>query len=184
MPGAGSANWKAQTGNTDRLLDGGELYALAVKGECSKVLTGGFDDGETFEVEWVLATNPEAPNTENRAAVFESAPCAAVFERGEGAWFENGLVYFVSTSGGAVNEGQVWVYDPKKESLTMQYESRSALDVDGPDNIAVSKKGGIVLVRLLFSANRSFISSTRDISFQSLLANNNSAKTEEATLSV
>ena len=143
MPGAGGRNWDS---SIDRLLDGGDLFALAIDGfvgnmtwtgtntTMGKDMRGGFEDGETFPVTWVPVTNPEAPNTEVRETAFLSADSAAIFSRGEGAWFENGLLYFVSTNGGAMGLGQIWVYDPKKETVTMAYESRDSNDVWGPDN--------------------------------------------------
>jgi uncharacterized protein len=39
----------------------------------------------------------------------------------------------------------VWVYDPRHEELTMLHESRASEDVDAPDNMAVSPRGGIIL---------------------------------------
>ena len=47
---------------------------------------------------------------------------AARFVRGEGAWWGNGKVYFVSTGGGDDGGGQVFAYDPSSESLTLFVE--------------------------------------------------------------
>lgn len=130
------------------LRDGGDLYALAVVGECGKDLRGGFADGTTFRTYWSRAMNPMALNTTNSTTVKNSAPCSATFTRGEGMWWseKEELVYFISTNGGAVREGQVWHYNPKTEILTMFYESRNSLDVDAPDNIAIAENGNIILV--------------------------------------
>src|SRR5690606_23899501 len=78
-------------------------------------------------------------------SAFDSAEDAAIISRGEGCWYHAGKIYFVSTSGGEAGLGQVWVYDPRREELTMLFESRSSDDVDGPDNIAISPRGGILL---------------------------------------
>ena len=40
---------------------------------------------------------------------------AAVWFRGEGAWFHNGEHYFVCSNAGDAGEGQVWCYDPRRE---------------------------------------------------------------------
>ncbi|WP_206054933.1 alkaline phosphatase PhoX [Nitrosococcus wardiae] len=69
----------------------------------------------------------------------------AIFSRGEGCWEDTGLIYFISTDGGAAELGQVWVYDPRAEILTLLYEASNATELDGPDNIAISPRGGIVL---------------------------------------
>ena len=129
---------------TGPLRDGGELYAMVVNGEPRKDMTnanGAFEAGTYFTVSWQRVADPEAI----RGRAFDSAPDAAVFSRGEGCWEDHGLIYFVSTDGGKAELGQVWVYDPASEVLSLLYESRDSNDLDGPDNIAVSPRGGIVL---------------------------------------
>lgn len=145
QPGSGSPNWKAGFKKGETLRDGGELYALAIVGEPRKNMKASIPDGTTFKVEWSLVTNPEAPNTSDRETVWLSADGAAEFARLEGAWWENGLLYFVSTNGGDLREGQIYTYDPSTETLTMLYESQDPAVVDGPDNIAVSSNGNMIL---------------------------------------
>lgn len=120
---------------------GGDLYALAVAGEPGKDMTGSFRNGQRWRVEWVRVEDPEGANGEP----FASAPGAARFARLEGCWYDSGYIYFVSTSGGDNGHGQVYVYDPRRDVLEMLFESPSADVVDGPDNIAISPRGGIIL---------------------------------------
>ena len=144
QPGAGHANWRANRSQGELLRDGGELYAMVVNSEPHKSLLnsdGAFQAGDAFSVSWQRVTDPEAVN----GRAFDSAPDAAIFSRGEGCWEDAGLIYFVSTDGGAAELGQVWVYDPRAETLTLLYESNDASAVDGPDNIAISPRGGIIL---------------------------------------
>ncbi|WP_428407030.1 alkaline phosphatase PhoX [Hyphococcus sp.] len=155
QPGAHDGHWggwgRKDWGGHDRfwgpwrqrgpLRDGGELYAMVVEGESRKDLTLGYQPGDTFKVTWQKVGDPEGK--EGRA--FDSAPDAAVFSRGEGCWEDDGLIYFVSTDGGAAGLGQVWVYNPRKETVSLVYESANPEDVDGPDNIAISPRGGIIL---------------------------------------
>lgn len=141
QPGAGHRNWRGGRDKSELLRDGGELYAMVVKGEPSKDMRGGFSAGDTFPVAWEPVADPEGKS----GRAFDSAPNAAIFSRGEGCWEDGGRIHFVSTDGGAAELGQVWVYDPRAETVTMLYESSAASDVDGPDNIAVSPRGGIVL---------------------------------------
>jgi uncharacterized protein len=141
QPGAGNLGWWLRHGRGEGLRDGGKLYAMVVDGVARKDLRGGFNDGDTFSVTWQEVADPEGMS----GSAFASAPDAAIIARGEGAWYDGGLVYFISTSGGAAELGQVWVYDPRRETLTMLFESRGADEVDGPDNIGVSPRGGIVL---------------------------------------
>ncbi len=123
------------------LADGGDLYALVVEGTTRFDLTQGFAPGQRFTVTWEKVGDPEGMS----GRAFDSAPNAAVISRGEGAWYDSGIVYFVSTDGGAAGLGQVWALDPKRSTLTLVFESPSADVLDAPDNIAVSPRGGIIL---------------------------------------
>ncbi|WP_101756935.1 PhoX family phosphatase [Oceanicoccus sp. KOV_DT_Chl] len=130
---------------------GGSLYALKVVGIDDFVFGDGssypsFANGTSWDVEWVLADDPEALD----GRVFNSAPGRASFSRGEGCWYDSGKIFFVSTDGGAARQGQVYVYDPRRETLTMIFESTGSSDIgnttaDNPDNIAVSPRGGILM---------------------------------------
>jgi len=126
---------------TTRLVDGGRLEALVVVGAPRMDLRGGFDVGDTFSVTWQEVGDPEGMS----GRAFDSAPDAAVFERGEGCWYDSGLIYFVSTSGGAASLGQIWVYDPEALTVSLLFEARTSDEVDSPDNLCVSPRGGIVM---------------------------------------
>jgi uncharacterized protein len=70
---------------------------------------------------------------------------AATFSRLEGCWYGNDKkVYIVSTSGG-IGQGQIWVYDPKAETIALLFQSPGAAVLNAPDNITVSPRGGLVL---------------------------------------
>ncbi|MEL7538354.1 MAG: alkaline phosphatase PhoX [Pseudomonadota bacterium] len=120
---------------------GGDLYALAVVGEPGKDMRVSFENGQRFHTEWIKVDDPEG--MEGRP--LDSAPGAALFSRLEGCWYDRGLVYFVSTDGGDNRHGQVYTYDPRRETMTMLFESPAAEVTDGPDNIAISPRGGILL---------------------------------------
>jgi hypothetical protein len=87
------------------------------------------------------------PNADRGVSVFNQGftQGAARFGRLEGAWWGNGVVYFVSTSGGDVAQGQIWVYDPAGNALWLLFESPAAAVLNAPDNICVSPRGGLVL---------------------------------------
>lgn len=131
---------------------GGKLYALKVVGEDSFNFSGGatgyvsYANGTTWDVEWVEVT--DAHGLDGRP--YNSAPGRASFARGEGCFYDSGKVYFTSTSGGGARRGQVFSYDTRREQLTMIFESRGtglgSNDLDSPDNIAVSPRGGILLM--------------------------------------
>jgi len=69
----------------------------------------------------------------------------AAFRRLEGAFYGNGRAYFVSTSGGNAECGQVWSYEPGAERLTLVYESPHRAVLDYPDNVVLSRPGGLLL---------------------------------------
>lgn len=47
---------------------------------------------------------------------------AALFSRGEGMWYGDGLIYFVVSGGGDQGNGPVWAYDPRPETVTLLVE--------------------------------------------------------------
>jgi len=83
---------------------------------------------------------------------------AARFSRGEGAWYGNGLTYFVCSNGGDAKLGQVFAYksnpnDPTTGTLTLVVEATAPDDneattsdlVAAPDNICVAPFGDLFL---------------------------------------
>ena len=46
---------------------------------------------------------------------------------------------------GASGEGQVFEYDPRDETLTVIYDAPNAIELDNPDNITVTPRGGLLL---------------------------------------
>lgn len=133
-----------------RLQDGGKLQMLKIAGEHQANMDQGYANDTTWGVEWVDIADPEKAHedgTTNSLGVFRQGfdQGGARFNRGEGCWFDSGYVYFVSTSGGAASNGQVYEYDPRSETLRLVFESPAASVLNSPDNIAVSPRGGIIL---------------------------------------
>jgi len=58
---------------------------------------------------------------------------AALFSRGEGAWYGNRQIYFVCSNGGDAGAGQVFAYDPAAETLTLFIESVKAAELPYTD---------------------------------------------------
>ena len=46
-------------------------------------------------------------------------------------------IYFDCTAGGPQNLGQVWEYDPGRETLTLVYISTNSATLENPDNITI-----------------------------------------------
>jgi hypothetical protein len=158
-----------------KLLDGGTLQMLKVKGVDRAHLEGMQTTGATYDVEWVDIPEPDieydyttgqpAPTTNNAALVHVSSQGrnqgAAGFSRLEGQAYDNGVVYFTSTQGGGPAEpdvpgsdtvggygngsGQVWAYDIKRRKLTCVFQSPGDDVLDLPDNVTTSKHGTLVI---------------------------------------
>ena len=133
----------------NRPADGGRLYMLKVVGVDQADLGAGYANGTTFDVEWVRIADPDNPSPtapSNHVWSQGRAQGAATFARLEGCWYGNDRkIYIVSTSGGTVRQGQIWVYDPRKQTISLLFESPSAAVLNAPDNITVSPRGGLVL---------------------------------------
>lgn len=129
------------------LAAGGTLYALKVVGQTdfSFVRLPVSAVGTTWDTEWVQVTDVEAVN----GRAYNSALGRAAFARPEGAYYDSGKIFWTCTSGGTAGQGQVFVYDPRRETLTLLFQSTGAgigsTECNNPDNIAVSPRGGVVL---------------------------------------
>ena len=137
-----------------RYLQGGKLQMLKVVGASQADLRGRppnvVTNGTTWDVEWVDIADPTRvylPGTTTGRGVFQQGfdLGAARFRRGEGAWYGNGVIWWISTNGGVAGQGQVFKYDPRAETLTMVYESPGASTLGNPDNCAWSPRGSLIL---------------------------------------
>jgi secreted PhoX family phosphatase len=127
-----------------KLLEGGVLEMLKVKNVHQSNLLNTYPDGTSWDVEWVSVDQPEVINPRNYTQGFNKG--AARFARLEGAWYDTGLIYFTSTSGGGISGGQVFHFDPRRETLTLIFESRNNTSHPvAPDNMTISPRGGILL---------------------------------------
>jgi len=149
---------------------GGTLYALKIKNGPQNTtnnstqggVPGAIAVGQTFDVEWVQINNvdPSSESSSSRSGVRYEAQDqgAAIFFRGEGCWYGNGKIYFVATQAGPTaivngvpasngrGNGQVWVYDPAAEKLTLVVEASSSGELlDEPDNVTVTPFGDLFL---------------------------------------
>jgi secreted PhoX family phosphatase len=151
-----------------KVADGGELQMLRVQDQHGIDLSLAQGQGATFAVDWVTIDDPDptfAPGTTNNQAIVAVsnqglAQGAAKFSRLEGAYFDAGTVYFVSTQGGGApndptqpvsggafgtGRGQVWAYDIAASQLRLVYESPSAATLDLPDNVVTTRSGALLL---------------------------------------
>ncbi|MBN1239413.1 MAG: DUF839 domain-containing protein [Gammaproteobacteria bacterium] len=131
------------------LAYGGSLWALRLKDWPAGIDTrSGFRDllNLPLAADWVRIDEPD-PATDTVRAEGRSKG-AAVFSRGEGAWYGNGFVYFVCSNGGDAGRGQVFAYDPAAETVTLVFEAVPAADLGDTDpswtDDSVADNGGFV----------------------------------------
>jgi secreted PhoX family phosphatase len=131
------------------LTAGGRLEMLAVVGEPQRSMITGQQLGRALDVRWVRISDPD-PDLEGGAtpvALQGIAQGGALFNRLEGIWYDAHTrgFFFNSTSGGNAALGQVWHYQPRRETLTLFFESPGGSVLDSPDNLLVTPRGGILL---------------------------------------
>jgi secreted PhoX family phosphatase len=163
--GVGAGFYRYIPHNPWRLTDGGRLQMLAIKGRPQVDLREGQRRGRHLRVEWVDIDEPDPEVTavaDSRSTFNQGwAKGGAKFNRLEGCWEDDGIIFFVSTSGGdakngdvnsdgyAEGFGQVWAYRPGGHGrdggvLVLIYESPSGEKLDGPDNLTVTPRGGLI----------------------------------------
>lgn len=131
------------TGQLQMLQIGGPGYIAAI----------GQTVGLPLAAQWVDVANPDpVPPTVGAgfsvwSAVFDQGRTAggATFRRLEGCWFDDGRLYFQSTNGGDYALGQIWVYRPATNTVTLLFESDDPDVLDAPDNITVTPRGGLIV---------------------------------------
>lgn len=146
-------------GNRPLAQTSGPLQALKLRDEFHANMDAGRVIGVPYRVEWVSVDEPDhdddtdnrtdrvAGFTPNRVQAQDNG--AAYFDRLEGMWMGHGhsKIYFDTTSGGAAGLGQVWEYDPGRETLTLIYESTSSATLQSPDNMVVVPGTGDIFLQ-------------------------------------
>ena len=155
------------TGGLHALVDlarspGGDTAGLLQAMSCSRGsrhiadLSEATQPGTQYKVTWVDVPDRDARTVSVRRQFTNDQVTRS--RKLEGQWWADGGAYFVASfarlSDGSRNEhdGQVWFYDPAKETVTLTtifgVNPDPAVDADnydGPDNITVSPYGGVIL---------------------------------------
>jgi secreted PhoX family phosphatase len=160
--GLGAGFYRYTPENAEDLTAGGALEMLAIVGQPQVDLRAGRTRGEVLPVEWVRIgePDPELRNLRDPRSTFNQGweKGGAKFNRLEGCWEDDSTIFFVSTSGGDVKNGdvnsdgyaegfgQIWAYRPGAGggTLTLVYESPSGGEMDSPDNLTVTPRGGLI----------------------------------------
>lgn len=85
---------------------------------------------------WATVPDPDGSPTPCR----DQVSTMRVFNGGEGAWYDDGKVYF-TTKG----DNRVWTYDPVANGLTIVYDDSTSPTpvLTGVDNVTVSRSGDV-----------------------------------------
>ena len=160
--GVGAGFYRYIPDDRDDLTAGGVLDMLAIAGQPQIDLREGRTRGETLPVRWVRIEEPDPELTRvgDERSTFNQGweKGGAKFNRLEGCWEDDSTIFFVSTSGGDVKNGdvnsddyeegfgQVWAYRPGTGggTLTLVYESPAGKEMDSPDNLTVTPRGGLI----------------------------------------
>ncbi|MFN0280103.1 MAG: alkaline phosphatase PhoX [Pyrinomonadaceae bacterium] len=136
-----------------RLVDGGVLQMLAIKGKTKYDTRTGQKPNSVLDAIWVTIDNPDPAETdEDTLAVYKQgiAKGAATFARLEGCCADKrGRIYFPATTGGDSKGGQIWMYEPTSRDagrLTLLFESTSRSLLDMPDNICLLPKSDLLFI--------------------------------------
>jgi secreted PhoX family phosphatase len=143
-----------------QLVDGGRLQALMIH-EQKRVDTRNWDEkittipmGHPLHVDWIDLENVESPDDDLRFQGFGKG--AAVFARGEGIWYGDGVVYFACTNGGRAKKGQIWKYTPgpyegqanemdQPGGLELFCEPNDGNLIENADNLTVTPWGDVMV---------------------------------------
>ena len=144
-----------------RLDLGGRLQALALARR-TKADTRNWEESEgerlepdtPVEVRWIDLDDVRAPKNDLRHR--GRAAGAAVFSRGEGIWWGDGVVYFACTDGGPKRLGQIFRYRPSAVEgekgerdapgvLELFVESTDDRIIQNADNLTTAPWGGLVV---------------------------------------
>lgn len=136
--------------DADDLTQGGRLQMLKVSD--APAFTGfiGQTVGRMLHCEWVDIANPEPNLAAGEPSCFAQgrAQGGAAFNRLEGIYRgEGNKIFFISTSGGEAQRGQLWEYRAKSRDmglLRLVFQSPSSAVLDSPDNMCVSPSGAIL----------------------------------------
>ena len=125
------------------LKAGGVLEALAIESMPGVDTSTNFPVGEPKAVEWIEIEDVDPQEDTLRYEAQNKG--AAIFQRGEGACFGNGEVYWTCTNGGNARRGQVFRYDPVGNTIELFVESSGAGVLDYPDNLTLAPFGDLIL---------------------------------------
>jgi secreted PhoX family phosphatase len=145
-PAAGFYRFKSNTEGC--LANGGSLQMMRVEG--LRDLRGTLPLGEPWPVSWVGIEQPgqgvDLQTGEGDGVVRQGfAAGGSVFTSLEGCVAQGSQIYFTAKAGGRADAGCVFQYDPLTETLRLVFDSPGHGTISGPDNLAVSPRGSLLI---------------------------------------
>ncbi|HEX5132385.1 MAG TPA: alkaline phosphatase PhoX [Candidatus Krumholzibacteria bacterium] len=163
-------------GERGNLRAGGRLQAMGLRSGLSDTsnwpgVTETMPIGSRNPVRWIDLDDIEAPDDDLRHRGHAAGACR--FARGEGAWAGDGELFFVCTSGGQRQVGQIFRYVPSISEgtgaedstpgrLELFIEPNAPDSLVNPDNITVSPWGDIIACEDTGGNDARLIGVTRD----------------------
>jgi len=134
------------------LHSGGKLQALAIKNG-PKFDTRNWPDtigpdiqpNIPMKLEWIDLDDVESPQDDLRIRGHEKG--AAIFARGEGMWYDEGVIYFACTNGGDAMKGQIFKLTPDADGgeLELFIEPNNTEIMKYCDNLTVAPWGDVMI---------------------------------------
>lgn len=141
-----------------QLAAGGRLQALVLHDKFGADTrnwdASSFPVGRPMAVKWVDVDEVESPHHDLRLRGFGAG--AALFARGEGAWWGEDAAWFAMTNGGPARLGQIFKYQPSEyEGTSRESEAPGTIElfaepndselVSNADNLCVAPWGDLIL---------------------------------------
>ena len=126
-----------------KLAAGGTLEALVIKDMPRVDTSFNFPVGKPQKVSWVKIEDVDPQQDTLRYEAQTKG--AAVFRRGEGMCYGNGELYWTATNGGAAQVGQIFRYNPDRETVELYVESPGSGVLDYPDNLTLAPFGDLII---------------------------------------
>jgi secreted PhoX family phosphatase len=124
-------------GRAGALHEGGRLQAMRL--ESDSIGGAPHQVGTQVKVGWIDVDASAAPESAaDRGAI--------QFHKLEGALHADGLFWFPDTDGGEHKLGQIFRYSPQDETLELFFEARREVEMQKPDNLAMTPWGDLWFV--------------------------------------
>jgi len=134
------------------LHSGGKLQSLAIKNgpkfdtrNWPETVGPDIQPNVAMKLEWIDLDDVESAQDDLRMRGHEKG--AAIFARGEGMWYDEGVIYFACTNGGNLMKGQIFKLTPNADGgeLELFIEPNNVEIMKYCDNLTVAPWGDVMI---------------------------------------